>query len=126
MEEAHLQKQRFGIRQGGLNGASRGEFQAIGGLALEPPFPILAEGPEEVEHHGNRMGQVEGGVGGSGRDVKEATGLEKLVIGQPPILPTKHQGSGANRGGTSGRRIPGGQEPGQGRPGRAQRERRPL
>ena len=46
-----------------------------------------------MQHHRHRMGEVEGGIGGASADLQQPAGLKQFPVGQPPVLPAKHQGA---------------------------------
>jgi hypothetical protein len=88
-EKTHFQEQGFRIGQGPFD---RAPCRKRLGDALIPLFFPLAKHPQVVERYSHGMGQVEGGVNLSGRDVEQVTSLEEFVIGEAPILPAKDKG----------------------------------
>jgi hypothetical protein len=88
-EKTHLQEQGFRIGEGPFDGAPCSK--RLGGALIPLSLP-LAKHPQVVERHGHGMGQVEGGVDLSGRDVEQVTSLKEFVIGEAPILPAKDKG----------------------------------
>ena len=42
-----------------------------------------------MQHHGRRMGEVEGAIGRARAKAEEPPGLQHLVVGEAPILPAK-------------------------------------